>query len=134
MKYNSAESLPDNKLTESITEKTAKKIRMANAVRLWCIVNGYEEITDDGGCDISFIMCGKRLGFIFEFDKTTEELKALAEAVKNEYSFIYTVINDSRKRREVIKLIPPEYGIFCYSNSFGLGFVYQIFREPSLIY
>ena len=114
---------------------TDEKRHMANAVRLWCIENGYEEITDGGGrCDISFKMCGRRLGFIFEFDKTAEELKALAEAVKNEYSFIYTVINDSKKRSEVIKLIPPKCGIFCYSDSFGLGFVYQIFREPSLIY
>ena len=134
MKYTSSEALPNNKITESITEKTAKKRHMANAVRLWCIEKGYEEITEGGRCDISFKMCGRRLGFIIEFDKTAEELKALAEAVKNEYSFIYAVINDSRKRREVIKLIPPEFGIFCYSNSFGLGFVYQIFRESSLIY
>lgn len=107
---------------------------IANAVRLWCIEKGYEEITDGCRCYMSFKMCGRRLGFIFEFDKTAEELKALTEAVKNEYSFIYTVINDLKKRSEVIKLIPPEYGIFCYSDSFGLGFVYQIFREPSLIY
>lgn len=111
-----------------------EKKLMKNAVRLWCIEKGYEEITDGGCCDMTFEISGKRLGFIFEFDKTAEELKALAEAVKNEYSFIYAVINDSRKRRGVIKLIPPEFGIFCYSNSFGLGFVYQIFREPSLIY
>ena len=88
-----------------------EKRLMKNAVRLWCIEKGYEEITDGGRRDISFKMCGRRLVFIFEFDKTAEELKALTEAVKNEYSFIYTVINDSKKRSEVIKLIPHEYGI-----------------------
>ena len=48
-----------------------------------------------------------------------------------EDDYIFVVINDSSKRRELIKNIPKFCGVFCNSNVFGLGQVTQIFRYPS---
>ena len=109
-----------------------KKERMLNAVRLWCLTNEYEEITDETKiADLSFIKNGYRTSFIMEFDKTSEELLKVISNSKSNY--IYIVTDDNAKRRELIKVIPEHCGIFCDSNPFGLGMLTQILREPQFL-
>ena len=107
-----------------------KKLKL-DAVRLWCLTTGYEEINNETeNADLSFIKNGYRTSFITEFDKTSEELLMAISNSKSNY--IYIVTDDNAKRRELIKIIPEYCGIFCDSNPFGFGMLTQILREPKL--
>ena len=108
-----------------------KKERMLNAIRLWCLSEGLEEISDNECCytDIIFEKDGKSTGFIFEFDKDEELLKNKIATAKSVYNYLYVVIDDSKKQKEIVDKIPKEYGILCYSDSFGLGYAYQVLKE-----
>ena len=108
-----------------------KKLKL-DAVRLWCLTTGYEEINNETeNADLSFIKNGYRTNFITEFDKTSEELLTAISNSKSNY--IYIVTDDNAKRRELIKVIPEHCGIFCDSNPFGLGMLTQILREPQFL-
>lgn len=110
---------------QNTTEQT--KDSMFGAIWLWCISEGYEEAFDTE--DICFIKEGKTTNFIIEFDKSKEDLLTCIHNSKEKYDYIYVVINDSSKHRELEKIIPDYCGIFCNSNAFGTGNVTQIFRE-----
>ena len=108
-----------------------KKLKL-DAVRLWCLTTGYEEINNETeNADLSFIKNGYRTSFITEFDKTSEELLMAISNSKSNY--IYIVTDDNAKRRELIKIIPEYCVIFCNSNPFGLGMLTQILREPQFL-
>ena len=108
-----------------------KKLKL-DAVRLWCLTTGYEEINNETeNADLSFIKNGYRTNFITEFDKTIEELLMAISNSKSNY--IYIVTDDNAKRRKLIKVIPEYCGIFCNSNPFGLGMLTQILREPQFL-
>ena len=108
-----------------------KKLKL-DAVKLWCLTTGYEEIKDENEvADLSFTKNGFRTNFITEFDKTSEELLTAISNSKSNY--IYIVTDDTSKRRELIKVIPEYCGIFCDSNPFGLGMLKQILREPQFL-
>lgn len=109
-----------------------KKERMLNAVRLWCLSEGLEEINKESQSDdLIFIKEGHHYGFITEFDKTIEELLMAISNSKSNY--IYIVTDDNAKRRKLIKVLPEYCGIFCDSNPFGLGMLTQILREPQFL-
>lgn len=110
----------------------SKKELKLNAVRLWCLVEGYEEINDETKtADLIFTKNDGSIGFITEFDKTKEELlEAISKSMSN---YIYIVTDDNVKRRKLIKVIPEYCGIFCDSNPFGLGMLTQILREPQFL-
>ena len=109
-----------------------KKELKLNAVKLWCLTTGYEEINDENEvADLSFTKNGYRTNFITEFDKTREELLTAISNSKSNY--IYIVTDDDTKRRELIKVIPEHCGIFCDSNPFGLGMLTQILKEPQFL-
>lgn len=98
------------------------------AIHLWCLSEGYKEVLNEG--EICFNKEGKITSFILEFDKSKEDLLLSINKAKSKYDYIYVVIDDSSKRRELEKIVPEYCGIFCYSNAFGNGNVIQIFREP----
>ena len=107
------------------------KVRISNAIRLWCFTEGLEEIIDNENyfTNIAFRNEGKTTGFIFEFDKGEELLINKIASAKSVCDYIYVVIDDSKKRKETLDKIPKECGIWCYSDSFGLGFIYQLLKE-----
>lgn len=114
-----------------------KKQKMLCAVKLWAISQGMEEIIDDESyrywTDIAFKKGDAVVGFITEFDCDDETLMSKMVFPRNFCHYIYIVTDDSKKRDELIKKILPEYGILCYSDPYGLGFLYQILKKPSLI-
>lgn len=114
-----------------------KKERMMNAIRLWCIEQGLNEITDNESyyyhTDIAFTKDNKITGFIFEFDKDDEQLILKMVFSRSICDYVYVVTDDSKNRKELYDKIMDEYGLLCYSNSFGLGYVYQVLKEPSLL-
>ena len=118
-------------------DNNEKKERMMNAIRLWCTEQGLNEITDNDAyyyyTDIAFTKDDKITGFIFEFDKDDEKLEFKMIFSKDICNYVYVVTDDSKKRKELLDKIMDEYGLLCYSNSFGLGYVYQIFKEPKNI-
>lgn len=97
------------------------------AIWLWCLSDGYEEVPNKE--EICFSKEGKITNFIIEFDKSKEDLLKCIHKAKSRYDYIYVVINDSSKYRELVKIIPEFCGIFCDSNAFGTGKVTQIFRD-----
>ena len=103
--------------------------RLRNIVWLWCISEGYEDVST--GQNICFAKNQKTTTFILETNKSRNELLTCIYEAKQKYDYIFVVINDSSKRRELIKNIPKFCGVFCNSNAFGLGQVTQIFRYPS---
>lgn len=109
-----------------------KKERMLNAIRLWCLSEGLEEINKERSCDdLIFIKEGHHYGFITEFDKTSEEL--LVAIANSKSNYIYILTDDNAKRRKLIKVIPEYCGIFCDSNPIGLGMLMQILRKPQFL-
>ena len=115
-----------------------KKQKMLCAVKLWAILQGMEEIIDDESyrywTDIAFKKGDEIIGFITEFDRSkTELIYKIASAKRENVDFIYVVTNDNGKRRKLLAVIPDYCGILCYSNPYGLGFLYQILKKPSLI-
>ncbi len=108
-----------------------KKERMLNAIRLWCLTKGLEEIDDNKNyyTDIAFKKDEKATGFIFEFDKDEKLLKSKITNAKSVCNYIYVVIDDSKKRKEISDKIPKDCGIWGYSNSFGVGYVCQVLKS-----
>ncbi len=113
---------------DSQKESKLKENLKLGAIWLWCISKGYEEVSNIDG--ICFIKNGKTTNFIIEYDKSKEDLLSCIHKSKSRYDYIYVVINDSSKYRELVKIIPEFCGIFCDSNAFGTGNVTQILREP----
>lgn len=118
-------------------DNNEKKERMMNAIRLWCIEQGLNEITDNESyyyhTDIAFTKDNKITGFIFEFDKDDEQLMFKMVFSRSICDYVYVVTDDSKKRKELSDKIMDECGLLCYSNSFGLGYVYQVLKKPSLL-
>lgn len=113
---------------DSKIEPNQRKNKNFGSIWLWCISEGYEEVLNTE--DICFIKEGKITNFIIVSNKSKEDLLTCIHKAKSRYDYIYVVINDSSKRKELAKIIPEFCGIFCDSNAFELGQVTQIFREP----
>lgn len=117
-----------------ITQMEDKKKLMFGAVWLWCIGEGYEQKeTEENFLDAVFSKNGETTGFIFEFDKTVNEMLSCIEKEKENVQYIYIVIDDDAKYQSIKKVLPEFCGIFCNSNAFGLGMVTQIMRKASFI-
>lgn len=72
-------------------------------------------------------------GFVLEFDKDDKKLMSKMVFLKNICDYIYVVTDNSKKRKELTNKIPNEYGLLCYSDSFGHGYAYQLFREAKTL-
>lgn len=113
--------------------KDKKKLKFG-AVWLWCIGEGYEQKEmEENFLDATFSKNGETTGFIFEFDKTVNEMLSCIEKEKENVQYIYIVIDDDAKYQSIKKVLPEFCGIFCNSNAFGLGMVTQIMRKASFI-
>lgn len=113
------------------------KERMLSAIRLWCLNQDLQEITDNEGyyyhTDIAFKKDGKITGFILEFDKNDEQLMFKLVFSRSLCDYVYAVTDDSKKCKDLTDKIMDEYGLLCYSDSFGLGYTYQVLKEPKVI-
>ena len=114
-----------------------KKQKMLCAVKLWAISQGMEEIIDDESyrywTDIAFKKGDEIIGFITEFDRDDKTLMSKMVFSRDFCHYIYIVTDDGKKRDALVEKILPEYGILCYSDPYGLGFLYQILKEPKQI-
>lgn len=109
--------------------KDKKKLKF-DAVWLWCVGKGYEQKENKlNFLDAIFSKNGETTGFIFEFDKTVNEMLSHIEKAKEKVQYIYIVTDDDAKYRSLKKTVPEFCGIFCNSNAFGLGMVTQIMRK-----
>jgi hypothetical protein len=112
-----------------------KKANMLSAIRLWALCNDMEEITDDEShrywTDIAFRKGEEIIGFITEFDKDEKTLRSKMVFSRDFCHYVYVVTDNVRKRAEVLKKILPECGLFCYSNPYGLGMMYQVLKKPT---
>ena len=114
--------------------KDKKKLKFG-AVWIWCIGKGYEQKeTEENFLDAIFSKNGETTGFIFEFDKTVNEMLSCVEKAKEKVQYIYIVTDDDSKYRSLKKVLPAFCGIFCNSNAFGLGMVTQIMRKAAFIF
>lgn len=108
-----------------------------SAIWLWCLSEGYEETTNDkeisSYINSTFTKEGKTTGFIYEFDKSKEDLLLCISKVKDKCNYIYVVIKDTFVIKEFETFLPDFCGIFYHSNSFGMGYVTQILKEPQSI-
>ena len=113
--------------------KDKKKLKFG-AVWIWCIGEGYEQNENKSNfLDAIFSKNGEITGFIFEFDKTVNKMLSCIEKTKEKVQYIYIVIDDDAKYRNLKKIVPEFCGIFCNSNAFGLGMVTQIMRKATFI-
>ena len=84
--------------------KDKKKLKFG-AVWLWCIGEGYEEQENkENFLDATFSKNGEITGFIFEFDKTVNEMLSCIEEAKEKVQYIYIVIDDDSKCRNLKKI------------------------------
>ena len=117
-----------------ISQAKDKKKLKYGAVWIWCIGEGYEQKENKlNFLDAIFSKNGETTGFIFEFDKTVNEMLYRIEKAKEKVQYIYIVTDDDSKRRSLEKDLPAFCGIFCNSNAFGLGMVTQIMRKATFI-
>ena len=72
----------------------------------------------------------KTVGFLTEYDANTEnELSAKIIAASSSFPLIYMIFSDYKKADEFKKKAPPNCGILCYHNAYGMGFVYQVIKN-----
>ena len=117
-----------------ISQAEDKKKLKFGAVWIWCIGEGYEHNENkENFLDAIFSKNGETTGFIFEFDKTVNEMLSRIEKAKEKVQYIYIVTDDDSKYRSLKKVLPEFCGIFCNSNAFGLGMVTQIMRKAAFI-
>ena len=84
--------------------KDKKKLKFG-AVWLWCIGEGYEEQENkENFLDATFSKNGETTAFIFEFDKTVNEMLSYIEKAKEKVQYIYIVTDDDSKRRSLEKI------------------------------
>ena len=99
--------------------------RLANAVRLWCLCRGYEEMENQKSpADLVFNCEEKTVGFLI-----CDEQADGSFPHETGCDLTYSVINNPENRSAVHKKIPAAWGILCYGNPFGLGYLYQVLRE-----
>lgn len=104
---------------------TEEKNRLINAVKMWGLYRGFEETENrDSPADLVFKNDNKTIGFTI-FDEQTGNSFPLETGC----DLTYATISDNKDRSTVQKKIPAEWGILCYGNPFGLGCLYQLFRE-----
>ena len=112
-----------------------KKKNMLSNVKFWAMTCEMEELENEEEyiywMDAVFKKDGKVYGFIIETEPCSENLKLRSFHVQNLCDYVYVVIDDSGKRQYAEEHLPPEVGILCYSNAFGLGMVWQEMRKPS---
>ena len=102
-----------------------EKNRLINAVKTWCLCRGFEEMEEHScAADLVFKNGEKSVGFIILDEQTDSSIP-----LKTGCDLTYAVISDNRIRSAVQKRIPAEWGILCYGDQFGLGCLYQLFRE-----
>ena len=117
-----------------ISHTIDKKKLKFGAVWFWCIGEGYEQKENkENLLDATFSKNRETTGFIFEFDKTVNEMLSCIEKAKEKVQYIYIVIDDDSKYQRLKKILPEFCGIFCNSNTFGLGMVTQIMRQADFI-
>lgn len=117
-----------------ISQAKDKKKLMFGAVWIWCIGEGYEQKENKlNFLDAIFSKNGETTGFIFEFDKTVDDMLSCVEKAKEKVHYIYIVTNDDSKYRSLKKVLPEFCGIFCNSNAFGLGMITQIMRKAAFV-
>lgn len=56
-------------------------------------------------------------------------LWCIGKGYEEKVQYIYIVIDDDSKYQSLKKLVPEFCGVFCNSNTFGLGMVTQIKRQ-----
>ncbi|MBO4432129.1 MAG: hypothetical protein J5852_01220 [Clostridia bacterium] len=102
-----------------------EKNRLINAVKTWCLCRGFEEMENQNlTADLVFKNGEKSVGFIILDEQTGSSIP-----LKTGCDLTYAVISDNRNRGAVQKRIPAAWGILCYGDPFGLGCLYQLFRE-----
>ena len=110
---------------------TEKAKRLFWAVRLWAISQGMTEIdTKPNQFNALFFKNIFTTAFIPEVDKNQSDLLKCIESVKSD--FIYIVTDNSAKCRELVNVLPCHCGILCYSNPCGLGYTYQVLKQPTI--
>ena len=122
-------------MTERKIETPGKKEVLLGAIRLWAVAEGMEEIEDEKytfGADKAFIKDKKTYAFLTEIDKTSEELKMQTATLKCFYDYIYVITNDRHKRKYIEETAIKGVGIMCDSNPFGLGQLFEVFKESEL--
>ena len=105
--------------------KTEEKNKLINAVKMWGLYRGFKETEKrDFPVDLAFKNDNKTIGFIL-----CDEEYANSFSLKTECDLTYAVISDPEKRSAVQGKIPDTWGILCYGNPYGLGYMYQLYRE-----
>ena len=102
-----------------------EKNRLINAVKMWCLCRGFEEAENsDCTADLVFKTENKTIGFILCDEENDDSFSP-----KTECDLTYAVISDPEKRSAVQQRIPDTWGILFYGNPYGLGYMYQLYRE-----
>lgn len=106
-----------------------KERRLFGAVWLWCITQGYTDVSTPDDWD--FTKAGEIIRFIPASEMSYPALSLRIARAKEQCDHMYVVINDSSQCDNIAKHIPAFCGIFCNDNPFGLGQTVRILRVPS---
>ena len=105
-----------------------KKLKL-DALMFWWLGNDGTQINNIASCDAVYICNNQKYGYITEFDKTKEELlKAIKDSI-SQLDYIYVYTDDSSKKRELIKILPSNIGIFSNGDTFGLGMTIGVVKS-----
>ena len=104
---------------------TEKQKRLLSAVKMWCMYHGFNETEkSESTAELVFNNKEKTIGFILCDEENDDSF-----SLKTKCDLTYAVISDPEKRNAVQGKIPDTWGILCYGNPYGLGYMYQLFRE-----
>ena len=81
--------------------------------------------------DITASIGGDKTAFVFVDTVSQEETKNRINRISKQMNKICIVFFDNALRHEISKAVPKKCGMLCYSNAFGFGMIFQLFREWS---
>ena len=81
--------------------------------------------------DIIASIGGNKTAFVFVDTVNQEEIRNKIKRISSQNNKICIVFFDNALRHELSKAVPQKCGMLCYSNAFGFGMIFQLFREWS---
>lgn len=119
-------------MSQNISTEHSRKLNSA-----WLYFSTIEDVenvvtneSDDlNKADIVATIGDKTLGIILYEDEKLEYINKTIINLSKNYDYMCLMFFDSNLRAEIEKSIPESCGMLCYSNSFGNGMVYQLFKD-----
>ena len=102
-----------------------EKKRLTDAVRLWCVWRGFEELRRGNfPGELAFKTATQTVGFVLLETQTDKYMYR-----NRKYDMVYAVVRNTEELRAARQTVPTEWGILCYGDPYEMGYIFQMFHR-----